>query len=120
CRRPRAPTAHPVGWPERLTGLGGGTLIDDAGSPAPARRIAVWNPPLSDEQLGSRRSPIGEAADVLAELVRAGARTICFIKSRKAVELLCRLTREKLEQTEPELSELVVPYRAGYTAQQRR
>ena len=38
----------------------------------------------------------------------------------EAVELLCRLTREKLEQTEPELSELVVPYRAGYTAQQRR
>ncbi len=57
---------------------------------------------------------------MLAQLVHAGARTICFIKSRKAVELLCRLVREKLDQTEPELSELVVPYRAGYTAQQRR
>ncbi|TMK97666.1 MAG: DEAD/DEAH box helicase [Actinobacteria bacterium] len=115
-----ATIANPVELAERLTGLEGITLIDDDGSPAPARRIAVWNPPLSDEQLGSRRSAIGEAADVLAQLTRAGVRTICFIKSRKAVELLCRLVREQLEQTAPELCELVVPYRAGYTAQQRR
>ena len=29
----------------------------------------MWNPPLTDEALGTRRSPLAEAADILAELV---------------------------------------------------
>ena len=48
----------------------------------------MWNPPLTDEALGTRRSALGEAAELLARLVRDGARTICFMKSRKGVELL--------------------------------
>src|SRR4029077_6856410 len=95
-------------------------LIDQDGSPAPSRRIAMWNPPLTDEELGARRSALGEAAELLARLVREGARTICFIKSRKGVELLSRLVKEDLQQTHPELAELVVPSPAGYTPQQRR
>jgi DEAD/DEAH box helicase domain-containing protein len=49
-----------------------------------AAQIAIWNPPLVDEALGVRRSSLAEAADVLVDLVRQEARTICFIKSRKA------------------------------------
>ncbi|HWX75236.1 MAG TPA: Zn-binding domain-containing protein, partial [Solirubrobacteraceae bacterium] len=82
--------------------------------------IAVWNPPLTDEALGSRRSPLSEAAELLARLTREGARTICFIKSRKAVELLSRLVRDELAKSDPELAQQVAPYRAGYTAEQRR
>jgi DEAD/DEAH box helicase domain-containing protein len=115
-----ATIANPVELAERLTGLEEISLVDEDGSPAPARRIAVWNPPLTDEALGARRSALGEAAELMARLVRDGARTICFIKSRKAVELLSRLVKEDLESTHPELAELVVPYRAGYTPQQRR
>src|SRR4029077_12383090 len=95
-------------------------LIDQDGSPAPSRRIAMGNPPLTDEELGARRSALGEAAELLARLVREGARTICFIKSRRGFELRSRLVKEDLQQTPPELAELVVPYRAGYTSQQRR
>ena len=76
----------------------------------------MWNPPLTDEALGARRSALGEAAELLARLVRDGARTICFIKSRKGVELLSRLVKDDLQKSDPELAELVVPYRAGYTA----
>ncbi|HTA36350.1 MAG TPA: DEAD/DEAH box helicase [Solirubrobacteraceae bacterium] len=115
-----ATIANPLELAERLTGLHDVALIDDDGSPAPSRRIAVWNPPLTDEALGARRSALGEAAELLARLVREGARTICFIKSRKAVELLSRLVKDDVAQTHPELAELVVPYRAGYTSQQRR
>jgi DEAD/DEAH box helicase domain-containing protein len=115
-----ATIANPVELAERLTGLEDVRLIDDDGSPAPQRRIAVWNPPLTDEASGARRSALGEAAELLARLVREDARTICFIKSRKAVELLSRLVKDDLAQTHPELAELVVPYRAGYTSQQRR
>jgi DEAD/DEAH box helicase domain-containing protein len=53
-------------------------------------------------------------------LVEEGARAICFMKSRKGVELLSRLVKQELECSKPELAELVVPYRAGYTSQQRR
>ncbi len=115
-----ATIANPLELAERLTGLEDISLIDSDGSPAPGRRIAVWNPPLTDEALGTRRSALGEGAELLARLVREGARTICFIKSRKGVELLSKLVREDLLQTDPALAELVAPYRAGYTPQQRR
>jgi DEAD/DEAH box helicase domain-containing protein len=115
-----ATIANPVELAERLTGLEGVSLIEKDTSPAPARRIAVWNPPLTDHALGVRRSALAEAAELLARLVRDGARAICFIKSRKGVELLSRLVKGDLEDTHPELAELVAPYRAGYTSQQRR
>ena len=115
-----ATIANPVELAERLTGLEDVQLIDEDGSPAPDRRIAVWNPPLTDEALGSRRSALGEAAELLSTLVAEGARAICFMKSRRGVEVLTRLARQGLEGKAAELAELIVPYRAGYTAQQRR
>ncbi len=115
-----ATIANPVELAERLTGLEDVALIDDDGSPTPRRQIAMWNPPLTDEAIGARRSALGEAAELLARLVRDGARCICFMKSRKGVELLARMVTEDLERTDPELAERVAPYRAGYTPQQRR
>ena len=116
-----ATIANPVELAERLTGLGEIALIDRDGSPAPRRRIAMWNPPLTDERLGSRRSALGEAAELLTRLVRDGARVICFMKSRKGVEVLSRLVRQELaDGGHADLADLVVPYRAGYTPQQRR
>jgi DEAD/DEAH box helicase domain-containing protein len=115
-----ATVANPVELAERLTGLEDVRLIDRDGSPKPHRRIAIWNPPLTDESIGARRSALGEAAEVLGELVLQGARSICFMKSRKGVEVLSRLVKERVAAIDEELAELVVPYRAGYTPQQRR
>ncbi len=116
-----ATIANPVQLAERLTGLEDVALIDEDGSPAPGRRIAMWNPPLTDAALGARRSALGEAAELLARLVREGARSICFMKSRKGVELLSRLVKQDLEASgQAELAGLIEPYRAGYTPQQRR
>ncbi|MFI4985212.1 MAG: DEAD/DEAH box helicase [Solirubrobacterales bacterium] len=115
-----ATIANPVELAERLTGLEDVRLIDDDGSPAPDKRIAVWNPPATDEALGVRRSALAEAAELLARLLRDGASAICFIKSRKGVELLSKLVKEDLQRTHPEIAELIAPYRAGYTPQQRR
>ncbi len=115
-----ATIANPLELAERLTGLEDVTLIDRDGSPSPERKIAIWNPPLTDEVSGARRSALGEAAELLSELVREGARSICFMKSRKGVEVLSRLVREEVAKADPALAERVAPYRAGYTAQQRR
>src|SRR5215208_5099406 len=76
---------------------------------------------IVDEQLATRRSALAEAADLLAELVSEGARTIVFMKSRKAVELIARFAQLALEDRgRGELGERIAPYRAGYTPQQRR
>jgi DEAD/DEAH box helicase domain-containing protein len=115
-----ATIANPVELAERLTGLEDIGLVDEDASPTPRRQIAMWNPPLTDEAIGARRSALGEAAELLARLVRDGARCICFMKSRKGVELLARMVTEDLQRTDPDLAEQVAPYRAGYTPQQRR
>jgi DEAD/DEAH box helicase domain-containing protein len=116
-----ATIANPLELAERLTGLEEVTLIDEDGSPSAGRRIAIWNPPVTDEALGVRRSALAEGAELLARLVADGARTICFVRSRKGVELLSRITRDELERLGAgALSELVMPYRAGYTPAQRR
>jgi DEAD/DEAH box helicase domain-containing protein len=115
-----ATIANPLELAERLTGLTDVSLIDKDGSPTPARQIAVWNPPLVDERMSTRRSALAEAAELLAELVRGGARVICFMKSRKGVEVLSQMATADLAETDPELADLIVPYRAGYTPQQRR
>jgi DEAD/DEAH box helicase domain-containing protein len=115
-----ATIANPIELAERLTGLEDVGLIDRDGAPTPLKQIAMWNPPLTDVAIGARRSALGEAAEVLARLVREGARAICFMKSRKGVELLARMVTEDLERSDPELAKLVAPYRAGYTPQQRR
>jgi DEAD/DEAH box helicase domain-containing protein len=115
-----ATIANPVELAERLTALDGFTHVDRDGSPGAARQIAMWNPPVTDEALQTRRSALGEAAEMVAELVKGGARTICFVKSRKGVELTAKLVADQLADAHPALAERVAPYRAGYTPQQRR
>ncbi len=115
-----ATIANPVGLAEELVGTPF-ELIDDDGAPRSGREIAMWNPPLIDRATGTRRSPLGEAADLLAELVSHGVRTICFLKSRRGIELIQRFARESLEaRGKPELAARIAPYRGGYTPQQRR
>src|ERR687890_400375 len=63
----------------------------------------MWTPPVTDEALQTRRSALGEAADLLVELVSQGARTICFIKSRKAVELVAKIVTDRLADDALEL-----------------
>jgi DEAD/DEAH box helicase domain-containing protein len=112
-----ATIANPQELAEALTGLEGFHLIDDDTAPRAKRRVAMWNPPLLDEELGVRASALYEAAELFSDLITAGARTICFMKSRKGVELILRHSMDRLE---PGLAERIAPYRAGYTPGQRQ
>jgi DEAD/DEAH box helicase domain-containing protein len=115
-----ATIANPVELAEELVGTPF-ELIDDDGAPRTGREIAMWNPPLIDKATGRRPSPLSEAAELLAELVSHGVRTICFLKSRRGIELIQRFARESLEaRGKPELAARIAPYRGGYTPQQRR
>ena len=115
-----ATIANPRELAERLTGLEF-ALLDDDGAPQAGREIAMWNPPVIDKKTMARRSAVSEAADLLAELVTKGVRTICFMKSRRGIELINRFASMKLEEGgQAHLAERIAPYRAGYTPQQRR
>jgi DEAD/DEAH box helicase domain-containing protein len=91
------------------------TVIGDDGAPRAERTVALWNPPLTDEELGLRASPLGEASRLMADLVSRGLRTLCFAKSRRAAELIHRFTAQRLGD-----DSALSPYRAGYTPAQRR
>jgi DEAD/DEAH box helicase domain-containing protein len=115
-----ATIANPTELAERLTGADV-QLVDRDGAPRAERQIAMWNPPLVDEKLGRRASSLSEAANLLAELVEREVRTICFLRSRRGVELIQRFARERLESAgRADLAERIAPYRAGYTPMQRR
>lgn len=115
-----ATIGNPVELGGALTGLQEIALVDDDASPQAPRQYAMWDPPLLDEDSGARRSAVTEAADIVTDLVKGGARVICFMKARKGVEMISRMVREALEDEAPLLADKVSPYRAGYTPEQRR
>jgi DEAD/DEAH box helicase domain-containing protein len=91
------------------------TVIGDDAAPRTERTIVLWNPPLLDPEFGLRASALAEAARLQAMFVDRGLRTLTFAKSRKAAELIHRFTAERLGD-----DKRLSPYRAGYTAQERR
>ena len=91
------------------------TVIGDDGAPKAERTVALWNPPLLDEELGERGSALAEASKLMADLVERGLRTLVFAKSRRAAELIHKFTADRVGD-----ASALSPYRAGYTPAQRR
>jgi DEAD/DEAH box helicase domain-containing protein len=115
-----ATIANPAELAQRLTGTGV-ELIGGDGAPRAGRRIAMWNPPVIDPKTMRRRSVLSETAELVAELISGGLRTICFLRSRRGVELIQRFVRMRLDELgRSGLAARIAPYRAGYTPQQRR
>ncbi len=116
-----ATIANPRELAERLVGTSFG-LIDDDGAPRSEREVAIWNPPLVDEATGTRRSALSEAADLLADLVAQEVRTICFLRSRRGIELIQRFARDNLRgarQASPGGADRPVPGRLHAAAAPR-
>ena len=113
-----ATIANPVELASRLTGLDF-QLIQKDGAPRGSREILMCNPPLLDERTGKRASSLSEAAELFADMVAAGTRTICFARSRRGSELIYQFARRRLED-DGHGADRIAPYRAGYTPQQRR
>ena len=112
-----ATIANPGDLARSLLGLDA-TVVSDDGAPRAERTILLWNPELLDEELGLRASALGEASRLMADLVARDLRTICFAKSRRAAELIHRMTVQRLD--DPARAARLAPYRAGYTPEQRR
>lgn len=112
-----ATASDPAATAEQLTGLPVEAVTDDA-SPRGASSFMLWEPPISPS--GERRGVLGETADLLTDLVVTGARTVAFVRSRRAAETVAGLARNALRAVDPELATQVAAYRAGYLAHERR
>ena len=111
-----ATIANPQELAESLTGLPF-ALVDEDGASSGERRVIFRNPPLLDKEKGERRSLLTEGALVFANLVSQGIRTIAFAKTRKGAELIYRYAADRVGV---DLARRISPYRAGYTARERR
>ncbi|WP_431973590.1 DEAD/DEAH box helicase [Micromonospora haikouensis] len=129
-----ATSGDPATAAGRLTGLPVAAVTDDA-SPRGGVTFALWEPPLlpGDHAPGAggqaggagdlapvRRSALRETADLLADAVASGVRTLAFVRSRKGAEVVAATARRALDEAVPGLGDRVAAYRAGYLREERR
>ena len=120
-----ATIGNPGEHARNLTGLDVAEVVRD-GSPRPRVAFAVWEPPLTDEQSGARRSTLSETSDVLAGLIERGGdsslQTLAFVKSRKGAELVAAAARRRLatDGFAGPGEAPVLAYRAGLLPEERR
>lgn len=102
--------------------------VDDDGSPRGATAFALWEPPLlgagGENGAPTRRSATAETADLLADLVVSGVRTLVFARSRRGAEAIAMTARDHLAEVDADegsdLAGRVAAYRAGYLPEERR
>jgi len=124
-----ATIANPRQHAERICGVGM-QLVDNDGSPRGPKRFVLWNPPpLKSAAVGDRtnwriggdrRSPLGEAVQLMTALVKKGIQTIAFVRTRLASELIFKGCRERLAPVSRKLADSVHAYRGGYLPEERR
>ncbi|MEU8218218.1 DEAD/DEAH box helicase [Micromonospora taraxaci] len=137
-----ATSGDPATAAGRLTGLPVTAVTEDA-SPRGGVTFALWEPPLLPPDSGSappdsaspapsqasgdhddlrqvRRSALRETADLLADTVAEGVRTLAFVRSRKGAEVVAANARRSLDDAVPGLGGRVAAYRGGYLREERR
>jgi DEAD/DEAH box helicase domain-containing protein len=144
-----ATSGDPADAASRLTGVPVTAVTEDT-SPRGAVTFALWEPPLlpatppddlpaggpgtpgqgmpgprtpadpGGEMATIRRSALRETADLLADAIVAGTRTLAFVRSRRGAEVVAAMTRRSLDEAVPGLGDRVAAYRGGYLKEDRR
>lgn len=120
-----ATTNDPADQARRLIGEPVEAVTED-GAPVGERTIALWEPGLLPDLQGENGAPVRrpaptEAADIMADLLVEGARTLAFTRSRSSAEKVALGVRERLEKRRrSDIAERIESYRAGYLAEERR
>lgn len=129
-----ATVTDPATSASRLTGLPVVAVTEDF-SPRAGLTFALWEPPLlpAEPPAGGRgpaegardmspvrRSALRESADLLADAVAHGVRTLAFVRSRRGAEVVATTARRALDEAEPGLGRYVAAYRSGYLREERR
>ncbi len=118
-----ATVAEPEVSAARLTGLPVEAITEDTSAKGQVS-LGLWEPAFTsyEGENGApvRRAATAEVADLLADLVSGGVRTLAFVRSRKGAESVALTAGRLLDEVEPGLSASVAAYRGGYLPEDRR
>lgn len=118
-----ATVGNPAEHASRLTGLDVMAVSHDD-APRGEVALALWEPRFTsyagENGAPLRRAASSESADLLADLVSEGVRTLAFVRSRRAAEQVAATTAGLLAEIDPELPARVASYRGGYLPEERR
>jgi DEAD/DEAH box helicase domain-containing protein len=113
-------------------------LINNDGSARGPRHFIMYNPPLTDESLGLRKSSLLESVRLAQDLLQNDIQSVIFARSRRSVEIILRYLQGNQENQLPTLApgtsagvtnyqspvsglrSLIRGYRSGYLPTQRR
>ncbi|EWC47530.1 hypothetical protein DRE_00498 [Drechslerella stenobrocha 248] len=118
-----ATVANPIQHMKDLTGLSEVKLTSTDGSPAGEKTFLCWNCPYKDPSdiKSGRTNPIQETAQLFVELMLRGVRTIAFCRVRQTCELTLGAIKQLLiHKGLSDITDKVMSYRGGYSAQDRR
>ena len=100
--------------------------VDVDTAPTGERTVVLWEPGFIEGAEGEHGAPVRyaattEAASIMGWLVREGARTLTFVRSRPAAEVVAMRAQEDLSAAgRPDFARRIAAYRAGYLAEDRR
>ncbi|KAE8317577.1 hypothetical protein BDV41DRAFT_17268 [Aspergillus transmontanensis] len=118
-----ATVANPEDHMKAIFGVSDVKLIDFDGSPSGRKEFICWNTPFKDpgDPTSGRGDSVAETARLFCQLILRGARVIAFCRIRKLCEVLLQAVRAEFQNLErPEIGNLVMGYRGGYSPQDRR
>lgn len=100
--------------------------VDVDTAPTGECTVVLWEPGFIEGAEGEHGAPVRyaattEAASIMGWLVREGARTLTFVRSRPAAEIVAMRAQEDLSAAgRPDFAQRIAAYRAGYLAEDRR
>ena len=118
-----ATVANPEEHFRAIFGIENVRLIDYDGSPSGRKEFLCWNTPYRDpgDPASGRGSAKFECARLFCALMLRGVRVIAFCRVRAQCEVLVKAIKQELASLgRPECANLVMGYRGGYTAADRR
>jgi DEAD/DEAH box helicase domain-containing protein len=102
-----ASMSNPLDFAQKLTNLKF-ELISEDGSPQGGKFLIFWNTTKCN------LSSFLQTRDIFLNLINRKLQTLCFVKSRKASELISSWAKEKIKEDK------IFSYRAGYLPEKRR
>ncbi|QKX60655.1 uncharacterized protein TRUGW13939_07801 [Talaromyces rugulosus] len=118
-----ATVANPVEHMKTIFGVDDVRLTDFDGSPSGRKEFICWNTPFKDphDPTSGRGDSVAETARLFCQLVLRGVRVIAFCRIRKQCEIVLAAVKNEFQALQrPEVGQLVMGYRGGYSPQDRR
>jgi len=94
-------------------------LIDHNGAPRSRKELIFYNPPVTNPELGLRKSALSTARHLAERFLKNGVQTLVFATSRVNVEVLLSYLKNAIDK-DPTQPARIRGYRGGYLPNTRR